>query len=212
MTRDDVKAFRKASIRICAEHDGKCLCDLWINERPHAGDNATFKQVLLNFSAKWKFLLDDSKNSLLVDISSGQEIDEYFSCLEGIVFKATSMSYATRLDAIKQHYPFAKWQSNNDTGMEQYTEENCNKAKTIFDNLIDSLANLGEDATAESKVALFKTAVSSLNDLNNEVEDLIETGEREDLCELIDEITIAAELDPGNYGDGEGLASEWREW
>jgi hypothetical protein len=41
---------------------------------------------------------------------------------------------------------------------------------------------------------------------------LIETGEREDLCELIDQITIAAGMDPKNYGDGEGIADEWRNW
>jgi len=54
--------------------------------------------------------------------------------------------------------------------------------------------------------------VLSLNELDDKIDGLIETGEREDLCELIDQITIAAGLNPENYADGEGLADEWREW
>jgi hypothetical protein len=40
----------------------------------------------------------------------------------------------------------------------------------------------------------------------------IETGEREDLCELTNVISLAAGLNPDDYGSGEGLASEWRDW
>ncbi|HYK44861.1 MAG TPA: hypothetical protein VEV83_06825 [Parafilimonas sp.] len=47
--------------------------------------------------------------------------------------------------------------------------------------------------------------------MNEEVEGLIQTGEREHLCALIDQITIAAGMDPKNYGDGEGIADEWRD-
>ena len=62
------------------------------------------------------------------------------------------------------------------------------------------------------KIEIFKRAILATNKLNEEIEGLIETGEREDLCELTDKITIACGLDPTTYGDGEGLASEWRAW
>jgi hypothetical protein len=38
------------------------------------------------------------------------------------------------------------------------------------------------------------------------------TIEREDLCELTNTITEACGLNPDDYGSGEGLASEWRDW
>jgi len=78
--------------------------------------------------------------------------------------------------------------------------------------LIAKLVALGQGAYEKDKVELFKVAVLSLNKLNDEVEGLIETGEREDLCELIDQITIAAGMNPKNYAGGEGIADIWRDW
>lgn len=53
-------------------------------------------------------------------------------------------------------------------------------------------------------------AIEDLNVSNEEVgEDLIETGEREELCELTDTIGLACVLNLKNYGDGEGLVAEW---
>lgn len=48
------------------------------------------------------------------------------------------------------------------------------------------------------KIKQFKTAILNTNKMNDEIDDLIETGEREDLCELTDKITIACGLDPKN--------------
>lgn len=130
------------------------------------------------------------------------------------------MTYYEKLESTKTYYPFVKWREmsfpdpeDEDEGLDQYTEENSNAAKDIFDNLIDDLQKLGENASEPNKVALFKTAVLNLNNLNQEVDScLIETGEREQLCELIDQITIAAELNPKDYADGQGIADEWRDW
>ena len=129
------------------------------------------------------------------------------------------MNYKEKLEATKILYPFDKWREwflpNEDEdfgGMEQYTPENCDKAQAVLDNLINQLVSLGENASETDKVELFKNAILQLNDLNDSIRGLIETGEREDLCELIDLITVASGLDPEDYGDGEGIADEWREW
>lgn len=129
------------------------------------------------------------------------------------------MNYLENLYATKAHYPFDKWrtyypnESNNFEGMDQYTAENCDKAQAIFDTLIDELGKLGENAPKADKEKLFEIAIIALNDLNDETDGaLIETGEREDLCELIDEITISAGLNPEDYADGDGMADEWRDW
>ena len=122
------------------------------------------------------------------------------------------MSYAEQLLATKLHFPFQKWQANF-PNMEQYTQENCMAAQTILDKLIDGLIQLGEDAPEAQKVEQFRISVEALNALNEEIDNvLIETGEREELCDLLDAITIAANLNPEDYADGEGIADEWRDW
>jgi hypothetical protein len=48
--------------------------------------------------------------------------------------------------------------------------------------------------------------------MNRKDPTLIETDEREQLCELCNVVATAAGLDPKKYGGGEGPASEWRDW
>ena len=117
--------------------------------------------------------------------------------------------YLNRLQSTKQHYPFGRW---TESGLEQYTKATCASFVAIFDELIKKLVTLGEHATEAQKMALVRIAVEALNELNEKDPSLIETGEREDLCELFNVIATAAGVDPRKYGDGEGPASEWRDW
>lgn len=117
--------------------------------------------------------------------------------------------YSKRLSAIRANYPFSGWA---ESGLEQYTKKACASFEKIFDNLIDDLAIHGEQASEEAKLAAFQKAVEALNKINEKDASLIETGEREDLCELCNIIAVAAGLDPKKYGDGEGPASTWRDW
>ena len=120
---------------------------------------------------------------------------------------------ASKLEACKSEYPFANWRLNaTEHGMEEYSQENCEAVEMIFDELIADLKTLPSEATAEDKILLFKYAVIATNAMDKRIDDLIETGEREDLCELMDQISIAAGLEPEEFADGEGIASEWREW
>ena len=117
--------------------------------------------------------------------------------------------YSNTLESVKNDYPFHRWQQS---GLEQYTPKACAAFQTVFDKLISKLAALGSDASEQEKIALFKEAIEATNMLNEEDESLIETGEREDLCELTNRIATAAGIDPKKYGGGEGPASEWRDW
>lgn len=123
-----------------------------------------------------------------------------------------SMAYKDKLLDAKNSYPFSSWRESYAHGLKQYTKENCEKTQKVFDDLVEDLITLGENAPKEAKIKLFKTAVFFLNDLSDKIPDLIETGEREELCELIDRITIAAGLNPEEFAGGEGIADEWREW
>jgi len=116
--------------------------------------------------------------------------------------------YAHALHATQSRYPFPRWAAS---GLEAYTEDACAAFAHVFDRLIDDLVALGPDADEAAKLAAFERAILATNDLDEEA-GLIETGEREDLCELTNAVAVAAGMDPTRYGGGEGPASEWREW
>lgn len=118
------------------------------------------------------------------------------------------MNYEEKLFQTKSVYPFARWQAS---GIEMYTAENCAAMTKIFDDLIADLIGKGEAASESEKVESFRLAIEATNDLDEET-GMVETGEREDLCELTNRISLAAGINPDDYGGGEGLASEWRDW
>jgi hypothetical protein len=117
--------------------------------------------------------------------------------------------YYTRLHAAKTRYPFARWAGSIP---ELYTESICAAFARVFDNLIAKLVALGETASEAEKLHAFHDAVRALNELNQLDLGLIETGERDDLCELCNVVARAAGLDPSKYGNGAGPADDWREW
>lgn len=117
----------------------------------------------------------------------------------------TPTSYADLLNATRQQYPFDRWRRFYQQPEEK---QGCDAVQGIFDTLVAGLIALGPEASEADKKQLFQQAIEATNDH----EDIIETGEREDLCELTNTITTACGLHPADYGDGEGLASEWREW
>ena len=110
---------------------------------------------------------------------------------------------------MKGQYPFHDWVSEE---LEQYTPEACASFAAIFDQLIDRLIALGEQASEDAKLRAFKEAVTETNILNEADLSLIETDERETLCSLFNEVALTAGLNPDKYADGEGPASLWRDW
>lgn len=120
------------------------------------------------------------------------------------------MNYAERLNQTKSYYPFDRWTT---FAIDIYTSENCGKIAKIFDDLIADLISKGENAPEAEKVESFRAAIEATNKFNDKFNGgFIETGEREELWELTNIITVAAGLDPENYGEGAGLSDEWREW
>lgn len=126
--------------------------------------------------------------------------------------KAVTGSYPERLKAMKRQFPFKQWRAGAEGGLEQYSKENCAVMAAIFDKLIKRLIALGEKAPEADKLAAFQEAIEATNVINEREMNLIETGEREQLCDLCNEIARAAGMDPTQYGGGEGPASEWRDW
>ena len=89
-----------------------------------------------------------------------------------------------------------------------YTREDVEACKELMDTYLDALDAMNEptDAAIMEQV---ETLVLALNDLNEKVDySMIETGEREAICEIIQESAIACGLQ--EYGDD--ITEEWREW
>ena len=119
-------------------------------------------------------------------------------------------SYDERLETSKESYPFKRWL---ESGIDQHTKKSCASCQKILDLLIKQLADLGEGAPEKEKVCAIQKAVETLNKLNEKYDDdLFETSEREELCELFDRIATYAGIDPAKFGNGDGIASEWRDW
>lgn len=95
-----------------------------------------------------------------------------------------------------------------DAGYAQAHVDRCNE---ILDSFLDALSQVqagGGNQDAEIMEAV-KTAVTELNALNEETEGcLIETDQREQLCEII----ISSAREAGLAGDDCDITEEWREW
>jgi hypothetical protein len=90
-----------------------------------------------------------------------------------------------------------------------YTQEHINRCETLLDDFFAALAMPPTTGQQDYILKAVKTVVLELNELNDDCGGaLIETSEREQLCDII----IAAAQDAGLETDEEDVTYEWREW
>lgn len=127
-----------------------------------------------------------------------------------IIIEPTEQIQKSDLELIKENLDIMSWTEKKDEGLEQYTKKNCKRAETIIFNLINQLENI-EQNDFFTKEELIKQCVLELNKFNEVLDgSFIETGEREELCDLFDNIADAVGLNVQDYPDG--IASKWRDW
>ena len=98
---------------------------------------------------------------------------------------------------------FIEGEDENET---DYTAEDVALCITSLLEFMSSMAS--EAQTLESSKEHVKTVVLSLNSLNHQCGDcLIETEQREDICQFIQKVISAANIE--FVGD---VTKEWREW
>lgn len=116
----------------------------------------------------------------------------------------------SELELIKANLGILDWVGKVEAGLEQYSKNNCKKLEAIISNMISQLELIGSGNVTD-KEEIIKNGVLEINCLNNSLNGcFIETGEREELCDIFDNIAEAAGLDLQAYEDG--IASKWREW
>lgn len=135
------------------------------------------------------------------------------------------MTYSEKLILIKETYPFDKWRIDvyphgEDESIftpEQYEcglilREICNKIQKIMDIFIAKLIEVGEDASPKVKEKIFEIIIKVINQVNNSYKySLLDTNEREDLCELFSIICETVGLDENKNYNGD-ITGNWRDW
>lgn len=95
-----------------------------------------------------------------------------------------------------------------DGGDVGYTRSDIKKCEQILQRFMKRLGNLGASAKEMAILDCVKQAVLDLNALNDSVNGcLIETDQREDLCEYL--LLAAKSAGLNQQGD---ITEEWREW
>lgn len=91
---------------------------------------------------------------------------------------------------------------------DDYSEEDVEKCASILERYLYSVLAPSMHGKIEEILAAVKAAVLELNNLNEQCEhSLIETDQREDICELIIQAASLAGLE----GDSD-VTEEWRDW
>jgi hypothetical protein len=110
-------------------------------------------------------------------------------------------------EELTRNKPTLEWKQRMAEGDDLFTEENINATNEVLDSYINSLKELKDNPTEDEVIECVKNVVISLNILNENYDYFIETVEREELCEFINEtvgiVGVVSEED---------ITEEWREW
>lgn len=102
--------------------------------------------------------------------------------------------------------PTALWRERLEEGDDLFTEEAIVASEKALQQFVDGLKAL-DNPTDEEIMEKVEEVVTEFNRLNEEYDYFIETMEREELYEFIDEKAREAGLE-----SDEDVTEEWREW
>ena len=98
---------------------------------------------------------------------------------------------------------------DNQQDFDDYCQENIDDCENILSNYLTNVLAPAIHGNTEHIMAIVKNAIMSLNDLNLICnESLIETDQREGICNLINSAARLA----GLSSDYDDITEEWREW
>lgn len=118
-----------------------------------------------------------------------------------------TMGDITTYEELKRNKPTTDWRQRMKEGDDLFTDANIHAVDDILDSYIHSLSALGNTLSKAEIMECVKKVVLKLNELNEEFDYFIETMEREELYDFIDEAARMAGLE-----SEEDITEEWREW
>jgi hypothetical protein len=90
-----------------------------------------------------------------------------------------------------------------------YTKEDVETCAAILQQYLVAMFSAASNGDSERIIVAVKTAVVSLNKLNEKCgHSLIETDQREQICQLIISSAVQAGLEAADYD----ITAQWREW
>ena len=154
-----------------------------------------WKSAPLHVLIQWRW--DNDREALLADDEVKRQ-KERATVLEKQRQRQNFLASVT-LSQLRDKERFATWGGS-------VSDELIDVCRHIFAETIDSLLEFEGKPPKKSMVAAMKECVTRLNELDTE-QHFIETIEREDLCQEIDEIVHAC-----RFPKEEGIADRWRDW
>jgi hypothetical protein len=153
-------------------------------------------------------LIDCLKKLNQLDLLKGwKPLKSYLN--KEVIINPVKQAIKSELELIRENLDIMNWTEKAEDGLEQYTKKNCKRAEAIILDLLNKLEKVEDDFRLKEE--LIKQSVLELNQFNNSLDgSFIETDEREELCDLFDNIADAVGLNVQEYPDG--IASNWRDW
>lgn len=144
----------------------------------------------------------------LGQLKKWKRLDDYLN--KNVDIEQYQEEKVSELQSILKSLSIKDWSEKYKDGLVQYNPKNCKKATKIVSNLINKLET-NTSLKENDKIKLIRLSVLEFNKLNDSLDGcFIETGEREELCDIFDNIADSIGIDSQNYEDG--IASEWRDW
>jgi hypothetical protein len=113
-----------------------------------------------------------------------------------------------KVEALRAKIPTQRWREAMADGDELFNDADIAKAEELLNAFIDTIKRATNEANAAGILTAVKDFVLGVNEINAR-SGMIETLERDELGDLIDEIVRATGF---SLADGEDITSEWREW
>ncbi|ABQ07285.1 hypothetical protein [Flavobacterium johnsoniae] len=105
--------------------------------------------------------------------------------------------------------PTIEWEKRRKNGDKEFTKEKIGLIETLLKDYINTLIKLTKEKKASSIFNSIKKLVLAINKINPKYDYFIETMEREELCQFINDIIRNTGLEfEANFD----LTEEWREW
>lgn len=110
---------------------------------------------------------------------------------------------------LAEKMPVQQWRHRMADGDDAFTEKGIEAVEKLLNDYLQSLAELARQKKASGIYNSVKKVVNSLNKTNEKHSHFIETLEREELCEFINQAVRMTGLKVDEAID---LTEEWREW
>ena len=123
--------------------------------------------------------------------------------------KAIIMANASMIPDFIQKLPTIEWRKRKEQGDETFTDKAINQAETILTGYLQILSMLTQQQKAAGIYNSVRKIVMAFNRFNEKNNGVIETIEREEICDFINSVVRTTGLP---IEEGIDLTAEWREW